>query len=81
MADVMAEIEWRGDFTDAELERVHAAAFERPERDESDWRSIVERHSLGWCTARVEYNNGHFGSLFFCSRNTLVHNRVGIGHV
>ncbi|MFW2380787.1 MAG: GNAT family N-acetyltransferase [Acidimicrobiales bacterium] len=49
-----ASIEWRADFTSVEATVLHAAAFNTrlhaPE--EWDWRSIVERHSLGWCTAR-----------------------------
>jgi GNAT superfamily N-acetyltransferase len=47
---------WRGPFTSAEANRLHAAAFATRvyTDDEWDWRSLVERHSLGWCTARIE---------------------------
>jgi ribosomal protein S18 acetylase RimI-like enzyme len=43
--------EWRGDFTSPELEALHAEGFERDVID-YDWRGQVERHSLGWVTAR-----------------------------
>jgi GNAT superfamily N-acetyltransferase len=45
------DIDWRGPFTDDELEALHVEAFgvagPRP-----DWRAVVEAHSLGWVTAR-----------------------------
>jgi GNAT superfamily N-acetyltransferase len=43
--------EWRGAFDNAELNALHAAAFEHRVLDE-DWRGRLERHSLGWVTAR-----------------------------
>jgi GNAT superfamily N-acetyltransferase len=46
------EIEWRGEFTSAELNALHAAAFGHPV-EAHDWRAQVERHSLGWVTARA----------------------------
>jgi GNAT superfamily N-acetyltransferase len=51
----MAEptIAWRGEFTSDEVNNLHAAAFGHPVLDDG-WRSQVERHSLGWVTARVE---------------------------
>jgi len=47
--------EWRGEFTNTELNKLHAEAFEtRVFSDEEwDWRAIVERHSLGWVVART----------------------------
>ena len=50
------ELLWRAPFTSAEANRLHAAAFGTRvyTDDEWDWRSLVERHSLGWCTARIE---------------------------
>ncbi len=47
-------IEWRGDFESEEANALHSAAFITRLRtaEEWDWRSIVHRHSLGWCTAR-----------------------------
>jgi GNAT superfamily N-acetyltransferase len=47
---------WRGPFTSAEANHLHAAAFgTRAYTDaEWDWVALVERHSLGWCTARID---------------------------
>lgn len=47
-------IAWRGGFTSAEANALHAEAFEtRVFSDEEwDWRAQVEAHSLGWVTAR-----------------------------
>jgi GNAT superfamily N-acetyltransferase len=46
--------EWRGDFTSAEANALHAECFDHPvlSDDEWDWRGQVERHSLGWVCAR-----------------------------
>jgi predicted N-acetyltransferase YhbS len=45
--------EWRARFSNAELQALHAEAFGTSEpSDERDWRSLVERHSLGWVVAR-----------------------------
>ena len=46
--------EWRGAFTSAEANVLHAEAFDTRVfgDDEWDWRSQVERHSLGWVVAR-----------------------------
>ena len=43
--------EWRGEIDNAALNALHAEAFEHRVLDE-DWRSRLERHSLGWVTAR-----------------------------
>jgi GNAT superfamily N-acetyltransferase len=43
--------EWRGSFTNGELNRLHAEGFERRLRDDH-WRGQVEGHSLGWVCAR-----------------------------
>jgi len=45
---------WRGDFDDVEINALHAAAFETRvfSPEEWPWRAQVERHSLGWVTAR-----------------------------
>lgn len=43
---------WRGDFANAELNRLHAEGFGTRVRDD-DWVGQVERWSLGWVTARV----------------------------
>jgi GNAT superfamily N-acetyltransferase len=42
---------WRGAFANAELNALHADAFEHPLLDD-DWRGQVESHSLGWVCAR-----------------------------
>jgi GNAT superfamily N-acetyltransferase len=46
--------EWRGDFDNAEMNQLHAEAFETRLSDGSEWnwREQVERHSLGWVLAR-----------------------------
>ncbi len=42
---------WRGDFNNDELNVLHAEGFGHRILDH-DWRGQVERHSLGWVTAR-----------------------------
>lgn len=46
--------EWRGEFENSELSDLHRDAFESraDARIEADWKSVLERHSLGWVTAR-----------------------------
>ena len=46
--------QWRGAFTNAEVNALHAEAFETPVFDESEWNwaELVHRHSLGWVVAR-----------------------------
>ena len=46
--------QWRGAFTNAEVNALHAEAFETAVFDESewDWAELVHRHSLGWVVAR-----------------------------
>lgn len=48
------KIEWRGSFTSTEANQLHAQAFETRvfSDQEWDWVAQVERHSLGWVTAR-----------------------------
>jgi GNAT superfamily N-acetyltransferase len=43
--------EWRGVFTNQELNVLHAEGFDHRVLDD-DWVAQVERHSLGWVTAR-----------------------------
>jgi GNAT superfamily N-acetyltransferase len=43
--------EWRGQFGNAELNVLHAEAFDHSLR-EDDWWTQVNRHSLGWVCAR-----------------------------
>lgn len=49
-----AVLEWRGEFTNDEVNALHAEAFETRVFDESEWnwRELTSRHSLGWVTAR-----------------------------
>jgi GNAT superfamily N-acetyltransferase len=44
-------LEWRGAFTNAELNRLHAEGFGHAVLDE-DWWGRVNSHSLGWVCAR-----------------------------
>lgn len=52
MSDI--EFRWRGAFTNAEVNALHAEAFgTRVFTDEEwDWVALTDRHSLGWVTAR-----------------------------
>jgi GNAT superfamily N-acetyltransferase len=47
--------EWRGEFDNAEVNELHAEAFETRVFDASEWNwvELVHRHSLGWVVARV----------------------------
>lgn len=47
-------LDWRGDVGSGEVNRLHAEAFgTRVFSDaEWDWAALVQRHSLGWVTAR-----------------------------
>jgi GNAT superfamily N-acetyltransferase len=45
--------EWRGDFENPELNRLHAEGFGHRVLDD-DWKGQLERHSLGWVCARRE---------------------------
>ena len=48
--------EWRGVFTNEEVNALHAEAFDTRVFDESewDWQELTARHSLGWVTARLD---------------------------
>jgi GNAT superfamily N-acetyltransferase len=44
---------WRGDFNNAELNELHAEAFETRVYDEAEWNWTEQvQHSLGWVVAR-----------------------------
>ena len=49
-----ATFEWRGSFTNDEVNRLHAEAFETRVYDESEWnwRQLAAAHSLGWVVSR-----------------------------
>ena len=49
--DRVVNYKWRGHFGNDELNALHAEGFSH-EPLEHDWRSQVERHSLGWVCAR-----------------------------
>ena len=46
--------QWRAEFSNDEVNRLHAEAFETRVFDESEWnwRDLVSAHSLGWVVAR-----------------------------
>src|SRR5262245_17175536 len=50
--------EWRGAFTNEELNALHAEAFETRLYDESEWNWVeqVQGHSLGWVVARSDHD-------------------------
>jgi GNAT superfamily N-acetyltransferase len=51
---VTTNFEWRGPFSNAEVNALHAEAFGTRVYEESDWDwvQLTERHSLGWVVAR-----------------------------
>jgi GNAT superfamily N-acetyltransferase len=50
-----AQIEWRGDFENGEVNLLHSQAFNTGLHSDGewDWRRLVHEHSLGWVTARL----------------------------
>jgi GNAT superfamily N-acetyltransferase len=46
--------EWRGEFTNGEMNALHAEAFDTRLYDESEWNWLEQAHghSLGWVVAR-----------------------------
>jgi len=50
---VAVSYEWRGSFTNGEVNGLHAEAFGHPAL-EDDWKGQVEAHSLGWVCARED---------------------------
>jgi GNAT superfamily N-acetyltransferase len=51
---MMTVYEWRGAFTNQEVNALHAEAFNTRVFGESEWNwaELVHRHSLGWVVAR-----------------------------
>lgn len=47
----MLQVEWRGEFSNEELNPLHAEGFGHPILG-INWRGQVRAHSLGWVTAR-----------------------------
>ncbi|MDR2985772.1 MAG: GNAT family N-acetyltransferase, partial [Nocardiopsaceae bacterium] len=56
VASVTTIFEWRGAFSNAEVNALHAQAFGTRVYDESewDWVRLTQRHSLGWVVARQD---------------------------
>ncbi len=52
---VTCTYEWRGEFENSEITALHSDAFESrvDVANETNWRSLLAQHSLGWVTARV----------------------------
>ena len=51
---MMTLCEWRGAFSNQEVNALHAEAFNTPVFDETEWNwvTLVHRHRLGWVVAR-----------------------------
>ena len=51
---MVVSYEWRGSFQNAEVNRLHAEAFETRvySDDEWDWIDLLAKHSMGWVVAR-----------------------------
>jgi ribosomal protein S18 acetylase RimI-like enzyme len=45
--------EWRGEFENAEVDALHAEAFDHELFPDFDWRQQMRDHSLGWVVARA----------------------------
>ncbi len=84
------QILWRGYFENLEVNRLHAEAFETRVFDEAEWnwRHHVDRHSLGWVTARHDSELVGFvnviwdGFVHAWIQDTMVasdHRRNGVG--
>jgi len=54
LASMTVSYEWRGAFTNREVNELHAEAFGTRVFDDSewDWIDLTGRHSLGWVLAR-----------------------------
>ena len=53
---MLIDVAWRGDVSNDELNALHAEAFETRlfTAEEWNWKSELERHSLGWVTAQAQ---------------------------
>jgi hypothetical protein len=58
LIDSPAGYEWRGSFTNAEVNTLHAEAFGTRVFSETEWNwiDLTQKHSLGWVTARRQGN-------------------------
>ena len=86
-AFVTIDYAWRGGFTNEEVNLLHAEGFGHRVLDD-DWVVQVERHSLGWVTARQAdalvgfVNVAWDGAVHAFILDTLVaasHGRRGVG--
>ena len=62
--------EWRGAFASAEVEALHAAAFDHAATAEADWHAQVDRYSLGWVCARQDQELVGFVNVAWDGRTT-----------
>jgi GNAT superfamily N-acetyltransferase len=83
----MIDYSWRGTFTSAELNALHAEGFDHKVLDD-DWLAQVSQHSLGWVCARDDKGLAGFvnvpwdGGVHAFILDTLVTERVqhhGVG--
>jgi GNAT superfamily N-acetyltransferase len=53
---VATNFQWRGEFTNAEVNALHAEAFQTRLFDESEWNWVEQtrQHSLGWVVGRQD---------------------------
>jgi GNAT superfamily N-acetyltransferase len=60
---VPVSYQWRGQFGNAEVNALHADAFETRVYDESEWnwKELVGAHSLGWVVARDDEDGALVG--------------------
>ncbi len=79
--------EWRGDVSNEALNALHAEGFDHDEHDD-DWRTQLEKHSLGWVCAHAGTELAGFvnvawdGAFHAFILDTVVatgHRRRGIG--
>jgi len=74
--------DWRGDFENAEVNALHAEAFDHPLLDD-DWKGQVREHSLGWVCARRDeelvgfVNVAWDGGIHAFILDTIVRARLG----
>ncbi|PJE97432.1 GNAT family N-acetyltransferase [Streptomyces carminius] len=54
--------EWRGEIDNGALDALHAEGF-GPRPAQTDWRTRLHRHSLGWVCAREPGEDGEDGRL------------------
>lgn len=63
------DLKWKGPFTDEEVNRLHAEAFQHRLHDVT-WNELTRKHSLGWVTARRDGELAGFANVIW---DGLVH--------